>query len=112
MGAHPARNSARLLAPVALGLFALLFFVVIFGSGTSDGPTKPARSAAKSKPAAKRASTPVASKRTPATYTVKTGDNLPGIATKTGLTVQQIQDLNPQLDPYGLQSGQKIKLRE
>jgi LysM repeat protein len=51
-------------------------------------------------------------KRVPATYTIKTGDNLPSIASKTGLTVQQIQELNPELDPYGLQSGQKIKLRE
>jgi LysM repeat protein len=112
MGAQPARNSARLLAPVALGLFALLFFVVIFSSGSDDGPTKPDRTAAKAKRASKQTRRSGASGRGPAIYTVKTGDNLPGIANKTGLTVERIQELNPALDPYGLQSGQKIKLRE
>jgi LysM repeat protein len=112
MRAQPARNSARLLAPIALGLFAIFFFVVVFGSGSDEGAGKGGRTAAKSKRASKRTAKQPARKRTPATYTVKVGDNLPAIAGKTGLTVEQIQELNPELDPYGLQSGQKIKLRE
>jgi LysM repeat protein len=111
MGAQPARNSARLLAPAALAVCAVFFFVVILGSGSDDskdkraaaeGPTRVSRSTRKSQPR----------KRTASTYTVKIGDNLPAISKKTGLSVQQIQDLNPELDPYGLQAGQKIKLRE
>jgi LysM repeat protein len=43
---------------------------------------------------------------------VKIGDNLPAIARKTGVSVEQIQELNPELDPYGLRGGQKVKLRE
>src|SRR4051812_43405015 len=112
MGAQPARNSARLLAPIALGLFALVFFVVVFSSGSDSGPSKSGGAAAKSQRASKQTAKKRPQRRGPATYTVKTGDNLPGIASKTGLTVQQIQELNPELDPYGLQSGQKIKLRE
>jgi LysM domain len=111
MGAQPARNSARLLAPIALGLFAVLFFVAILTSGSDDGPTRPDRAAVNTKRASKHAAKRPA-RRGPAIYRVKVGDNLPGIASKTGLTVEQIQELNPELDPYGLQSGQKIKLRE
>src|SRR4051795_11843804 len=111
MGPQPARNSARLLAPVALGLFAVIFFVMVFSSG-SDDPNDRDRAAPNAKRASKQTRKSRARRQGPASYTVKTGDNLPRIASKTGLTVEQIQELNPELDPYGLQSGQKIKLRE
>ena len=45
-------------------------------------------------------------------YVVKTGDTLGSIAEKTGVTVEKLQELNPELDPQALVSGQKIKLRE
>ena len=50
--------------------------------------------------------------RRAATYTVKPGDTLGAIAEKTGLDVETLQTLNPELDPQALVSGQKIKLRE
>jgi LysM repeat protein len=111
MGAQPARNSARLLAPAALAVFAVFFFVVILGSG-SDGKNDNHTAATSATRVSK--STPKSQPRKPtaSTYTVKIGDNLPAISKKTGLSVQKIQDLNPALDPYGLQAGQKIKLRE
>jgi LysM repeat protein len=110
MGAQPARNSARLLAPAALAVFAVFFFVVVLSSGSDDkkdqgGDTSAARVSKSSRKSQPR-------KPTASTYTVKLGDNLPAISKKTGLSVQKIQELNPQMDPYGLQSGQKIKLRE
>ncbi|HKF80363.1 MAG TPA: LysM domain-containing protein [Thermoleophilaceae bacterium] len=43
---------------------------------------------------------------------MKTGDTLGGIAAKTGVSVDKLQELNPGLDPQGLVSGQKVKLRE
>ena len=45
-------------------------------------------------------------------YAVKTGDTLGSIAEKTGIPVEKLQELNPELDPQALVSGQKIKLRE
>jgi LysM repeat protein len=45
-------------------------------------------------------------------YTVKVGDTLASIAEKTGIPADKLQELNPELDPQTLQSGQKIKLRE
>jgi LysM repeat protein len=43
---------------------------------------------------------------------VRTGDTLGAIAIKTGVSVTNLEDLNPGLDPEGLVAGQKLKLRE
>ena len=45
-------------------------------------------------------------------YTVKTGDTLGGIAETVGIPITRLQELNPELDPQALVSGQKIRLRE
>ena len=47
-----------------------------------------------------------------ASYTVKLGDTLGLISEKTGVPVERLQELNPDLDPQELVVGQKIKLRE
>ncbi len=111
MAAEPAPNSARLIAPVALAVFVIVFFAVILSNGSSDEKKGKQASAATGK---RSSSTKKTKSRTPtrSTYTVKIGDNLPAIARKTGVSVEKIQEVNPQLDPYGLQAGQKIKLRE
>ena len=46
------------------------------------------------------------------TYTVKSGDTASGIAEKTGVDLQTLYELNPELDPSSLAPGQKIKLSE
>jgi LysM repeat protein len=46
------------------------------------------------------------------TYTVKLNDTLGLISEKTGVSVERIETLNPELDPQNLIVGQKIKLRE
>jgi LysM repeat protein len=99
------------VAPVALALFAVFFFAVILGSGSPNKRDSRA-SGTSTKRAAKSTRKGQRPKGIPATYSVKIGDNLPRISRKTGLSVAKIQDLNPQLDPYGLQAGQKIKLHE
>jgi LysM repeat protein len=45
-------------------------------------------------------------------YTIKTGDTLAAIAETVGVPVTRLQELNPELDPQALVSGQKIRLRE
>ena len=47
-----------------------------------------------------------------ARYTIKTGDTLGAIAVKTGVSVERLEELNPELDPQALVAGQRIKLRE
>ena len=107
---HP-RSQARLLAPVALAVVGILFLVIVLsaGSGGGGGNEESASPRTHKKKHAKGRSK---SKAPRSTYTVKTGDNLATIAAKTGVDVEKLQELNPQLDPQALVSGQKIKLRE
>ena len=105
-------SSARIIAPAALAVCAIAFFGVILVSGgdeSGDGG-RDERTSTAGRPSAKR--TAPAGSPTAPTYTVKSGDTLAGIAEKTQVTVERIQELNPELDPQALVSGQKIKLRE
>jgi LysM repeat protein len=45
-------------------------------------------------------------------YRVKLNDTLGLIAEQTGVPVEQLQALNPELDPQNLIVGQRIRLRE
>lgn len=45
------------------------------------------------------------------TYTVKSGDTLGVIAEETGVSVAELQELNPDLDPQSLTVGDRIRLR-
>jgi LysM repeat protein len=111
-------SPARLLAPLALGVFAVLFFAIILSAGSGgDGESKStSSSAARTSTARKQARTTTARTTRPSprasTYTVKVGDTLGSISETTGVSVQRLLDLNPDLDPQALVSGQKIKLRE
>jgi LysM repeat protein len=108
-----AHRPARLLAPLALILFAVAFVAVILTSDAGDDNG----SSNESSPASETAGgTGTSTTRRPRTqkrnYTVKVGDSLGAIAEKTGVEVETLQELNPQLDPQALAPGQKIKLRE
>ena len=43
---------------------------------------------------------------------MKTGDTPSSIAEKTGVPLEEIPRLNPDLDPQTLSPGQRIKLRQ
>lgn len=105
----------RVLAPAALVVFAIAFFAVILGSGGSEEGSSE-RTATKEQRSERKRGGDGGERRKPRvsgdTYTVKTGDTLGGIAAKVGLSVDRLQELNPDLDPQALVSGQKIKLRE
>jgi LysM repeat protein len=45
------------------------------------------------------------------TYTVQVGDTLGGIADKTGVPLERIQELNPSVDPHAMTTGQEIRLK-
>ena len=107
------QSSARVLAPAALAVCLIAFFGVILMSGGNEdddrADEREERTSTAKRPASKKA--PPGQPNAP-TYTVKTGDTLAGIADKTKVPVERIQELNPELDPQALVSGQKIKLRE
>ena len=112
----PRRSPARLLAPLALVAFvvALLFVVGGVGQGGNDDGKSAAGgtdSAGSTAPETKLDPEPKPRRRK-ATYTVKAGDTLIQISEDTDVPVETIEELNPELDPQALVTGQKIKLRE
>jgi LysM repeat protein len=118
------RTPARVLAPLALVAFglALLLIVASAGGGGDDEPSKGSatqqeqRDLELARDKRRREKTEEAregqGKLPQGIYVVKTGDTLGAIAEKTGVPVEKLQELNPELDPQALVSGQKIKLRE
>lgn len=47
----------------------------------------------------------------PKVYVVKQGDTLSAIAMDAGVTVETLQQLNPDVDVQALQPGQRLRLR-
>jgi LysM repeat protein len=114
------RSPARFLGPLALIAVVVAFLAIVSGSGTNSGssptdtstnttPTASHKTGAKKKSTVK--STTQTTAQGPKTYTVVVGDTLGAIATKTGVSLDQIQTLNPDVDPHAMVAGQVIKLR-
>ena len=107
------RSPARFLAPIALIAFAIALYSVVKDSsapagGNSGATTTEQPRATATKTASKKSS----SKKKRKTYTVKPGDTPSGIAEKYNLSLEKLQELNPNLDPQTMAPGQKIKLSE
>ena len=111
------RSPARLLAPIALVAFVLALLLVIASSGTDDSGDGNEQVTQQGGTTETSASETTASGQTEPRvnqtfYTVKTGDTLGGIAETVGVPITRLQELNPDLDPQALVSGQKIRLKE
>jgi LysM repeat protein len=119
MGTYARRSPLRFLAPVAIAAFGIALLMILSSSSGGDGNNTPSASE-RAKNRDLGTTTKKKSKRRTGvngglptkTYTVKNGDTLGSISEKTGIPVPKLQELNPQLDPQQLVSGQKIKLRE
>jgi LysM repeat protein len=110
---HGRPRFARLLAPLALIAFAVAVLAMVLGSGVvGDDSDSKSASTGDLPTATERTTTAGRKQSRRATYTIKAGDTLSGIAAETGTTVEQLQELNPELDAEALVAGQKIKLRE
>jgi LysM repeat protein len=110
------KSSARVFAPMALVVFGIALLVILASAGGSDktssksGPTKAEqRDLRVKKQRARQHTSPVHTSRT--VYVVQAGDTLGGIAVKTGVSVEKLQELNPNVDPQALTSGQRLKLK-
>jgi LysM repeat protein len=112
------QSSIRLLAPASLALFAVVFLIVVVASLTG-GDDNSAPSSERPAAASEKRATPQRDRArqpeqrgNPRFYVVKPGDNLAAIAQQTGVPLEELQALNPELDPQGLVSGQRVRLRE
>jgi LysM domain-containing protein len=117
MGA-PRQSTVRLLAPASLALFAVVFLIVVVASlGGGDGNSnssseRPAAASERRSDRAREQGSQPLKRGSPRFYTVKPGDNLAAIAQATGVPLEELRSLNPELDPQGLVSGQRVRLRE
>jgi LysM repeat protein len=108
---HGRRSPARLMAPLALLLVVGAVALVVLNSNIAGGDD------GESATTTEQTSTERTTETQPGRpqrrrYTIKAGDTLGGISEKTGVSVEELQALNPELDPQALVAGQRIKLRE
>ena len=102
------RSPARFLAPLALAAVVVAMYLVIsagLDTGGDEQPASTARPTATAKPTKSKKA-----KRKRRVYVVKPGDTPSGIAEKTGVSLEQLEQANPDLDPQLLAPGQRIKL--
>ena len=107
------RSPLRILAPaavVAFGLAAILAIATTSGSGGGEdkGSTRLEQQDLGAK---KRAARRRAAGLPQGIYIVKRNDTFGSIAAKTGVPVDKLLELNPDLDPQTLHRGEKVKLR-
>jgi LysM repeat protein len=111
---QPRRSPARWLAPLALVACAAAVLSVVNGELRSAPPKAERSATTASRPSAPKTRTASegrsSTRSKPRTYTVKAGDTLSSIAVKNGVSLERLQELNPELDSQALQTGQRVKL--
>ena len=105
------RSPARFLAPLALVAFGIALFTVVTSSSNDPESEAPNR-ATETRPAESTPNGEERERKGPRRYRVKPGDTPSSIAEKTGVPLEEILRLNPDLDPQTLSPGQRIKLRQ
>jgi LysM repeat protein len=115
------RSPARFLAPLALIAVLVAFLAIVTSSGGGGGgstteESTSTTSAQTSTTKKKTGSTKTRKKAAQREYagktnTVQVGDPLGGIADKTGVPLDRIEELNPDVDPHAMTTGQEIRLK-
>jgi LysM repeat protein len=111
-----ARSPARFLAPIALVAFAFALYTVVQDArdngGTSSSPSTPAQTAPKTSGSSGHSTKKSAKSHAKKAHRVQPGETPSSIALKYGITVQQLEKLNPQMDPQALTVGERLRLRK
>jgi LysM repeat protein len=121
MNQRTRRSPARFFAPLALIAVVAALLMIVGGSGGDSGSSPgagtsadTATNASKTTATSKKAAPKAATKKAAAdakTYTVQVGDTFGGIADKTGVPLDRLEELNPAVDSHAMTVGQKIKLK-
>ena len=110
------RSPARFLAPLALVAVVVALFSVVSASQSPEEearPNQPTEAQSQSSPSEdgeRRGGR--RERRQRRTYVVEPGDTPSAIAEETGVPLEEILRLNPDLDPQTLSPGQRLRLRE
>ena len=114
---------SRWLAPLAL-LAAVAAVLMVVSATTGDGETEDDNGSTatteerrqatdrETSTGGTRTGTRTGTKPQRKTYTVRPGDTLGVIAERTGVSVEELLALNPDIDANSLAPGEKIKLTE
>jgi LysM repeat protein len=103
----------HLLAPLALAAVAVAVAFVIANSDVTGGGDENGGAAAPTQATdTETETTSRPGRRQRRNYTVRPGDSFGSIAERTGVSVEQLEALNPEVDPQALVVGQRIRLRE
>jgi LysM domain len=108
---RPRRSPARLLAPVAL-LLALGAVGYVVANSSSDGNGDGDGANRTAEPRQRQDGRRQGRRPQRTFYRVRLNDTLGLIAEQTGVPVERLEQLNPDLDPQNLIVGQRIRLRE
>jgi LysM repeat protein len=110
---RPRQSPARLLAPVALvASLAAVALVVSSTTGNDDNGGDGGSATRTAEPTTPQDAPRERQRPERRFYRVKLNDTLGLIAEQTGVPVEQLEALNPDLDAQNLIVGQRIRLRE
>lgn len=96
-----------MVAPLAL-VVAVVGVLVVVQASTTDTSGTSGRTSTTQRPSTQRSQP--AARRRPRVYVVKPGDTLSAVAERTGVPLETIEQLNPDVDPQALLAGQRLKL--
>jgi LysM repeat protein len=105
VGAMRGPNLARYLAPLALAAVAVGTYEIIQTDLQTKHPAPASVTVVHGRRIAHRKSSKAKF------YVVRANDTLSGIAVKTGVSLGQLELLNPKLSPDSLSTGQRLRLR-
>ena len=103
---RPSSTLSRLIAPLALVAAAVVLVVVVGTSLDLDGGGSGGGGDVQGVEIQQETTT-TGKKR----YVVRPGDSLSEIAEMSGVPIDELLQLNPDLDPQALISGESVKLR-
>jgi LysM repeat protein len=110
---RPRSSPARLIAPVALVASLVAVALIVSNSTGNDDNGGDGGSATRTAEPRQQQQARQQRRQPQRTfYRVKLNDTLGLIAEQTGVPVEQLEALNPELDPQNLIVGQRIRLRE
>lgn len=110
------RSGTRIVVLLAFGLCLIAVFGVLSSSGDDGGSAgqQDAKQQSEQKGSGDSSGNDDANdaaKPLKATYRVRAGDSFASIAEEYDVSVEELQQLNPDIDPRALQPGQKLKLK-
>ena len=100
-------RTVRLLAPIAIIAVAVAVYLVVHGTVDNHNTVTQTQNAVDAPKHHHRHK----HSRKPKYYVVKPGDTLSAIATRVGVSLTVLEQLNPNVSPNALQTGERLRLR-